>query len=49
MFMLGLLHSYSVLVIVSKLCPTLCDPMDYSMLGFPVLYYFLEFAQIHVH
>ena len=34
---------------VIKLCPTLCDPLDYSMPGFPDLHYFLEFAQIHVH
>ena len=34
---------------VAKLCPTLCDPMDCSMAGFPVLSYLLEFAQIHVH
>ena len=26
----------------------LCDPMDCSMLGFPVLHYFLEFAQTDV-
>ena len=30
-------------------CLTLCDPMDCSMPGFPVLYYLLEFAQTHVH
>ena len=24
---------------VAKLCPTLCDPMNYSAPGFPVLYY----------
>ena len=30
---------------VTKLCPTLWDPMDYSMPGFPVLHYLLEFAQ----
>ena len=29
-------------------CPTLCDPMNCSMSGFPVLHYLLEFAQIHV-
>ena len=29
--------------------PTLCNPMDYSMLGFPVLCQLLEFAQTHVH
>ena len=28
---------------------TLCVPMDYNMLGFPVLYCLPEFAQIHVH
>ena len=27
----------------------LCDPMDCSMPGFPVLHYLLEFAQTHVH
>ena len=34
---------------VAKLCPTLCDPMDWSTPGFPVLLYLLEFAQTHVH
>ena len=24
---------------VAKLCPTLCNPVDYSMIGFPVLHY----------
>ena len=33
---------------VSKLCATLCNPMDCSMPSFPVLHYHLEFAQIHV-
>ena len=28
---------------------TLCDPMDCSMPGFPVLHYLLESAQAHVH
>ena len=32
-----------------KLCPTLCDPMDCSSPGFPVLCYLPEFAQTHVH
>ena len=27
----------------------LCDPVDYSTPGLPVLHYLLEFAQIHVH
>ena len=30
-------------------CPTLCDPMDYSMPGFPVHHQLLELAQTHVH
>ena len=30
------------------MCPTLCDPKDCSMPGFPVLH-LLEFAQTHVH
>ena len=33
---------------VAKSCPTLCDPMDCSMPGFPVLHYLHEFAQAHV-
>ena len=35
--------------LVAQSCPTLCNPMDCSMLGFPVLHYFLEFAQPYVH
>ena len=38
-------HCYSV----AKSCPTLCDPMDCSKPGFPVLHYLSEFAQTHVH
>ena len=34
---------------VSQSCPTPCDPMNLSTPGFPVLHYFLEFAQTHVH
>ena len=30
-------------------CVRLCDPMDCSTPGFPVLHYLLEFAQTHVH
>ena len=33
----------------AKSCPTLCNPMNCSTPGFPVLYYILEFAQTHVH
>ena len=35
--------------LVAKWCPTLCDAIDCSMPGFPVLHYLLEFAQTHVH
>ena len=34
---------------VTKSCPTLCDPMNCSMPGFPVLHCLPEFAQTHVH
>ena len=38
-----------LLLLVTQLCQTLWDPMDCSMLGFPVLHYLPEFAQIQVH
>ena len=34
---------------VTQLCPTLCDPMDYSPPVFPVHHQHPEFAQTHVH
>ena len=34
---------------VAQSCPTLCDSMDCSMPGFPVLQHLPEFAQTHVH
>ena len=34
---------------VTQSCPTLCDPMDCSMPGFPVLHHLLELSQTHVH
>ena len=34
---------------VGKSCLTLCDSMHCNTPGFPVLHYFLEFAQTHVH
>ena len=33
---------------VAQLCPTLCDPMDCSMPGFPVHHQLLDLAQSHV-
>ena len=41
-----LVHLFSS---VAQSCPTLCDPMDCSMPGFPVYHQLLELAQTHVH
>ena len=30
-------------------CVQLCDPMDHSVPGFPVLHYLPEFAETQVH
>ena len=42
------LYSYCC-CLVAKVCLTLCDPMNCSTPGFPVLHYLLEFAQTYVH
>ena len=34
---------------VTKLCPPLCDLMDCSKPGFPVLHYLPELVQMHIH
>ena len=34
---------------VAQSCPTLCDPMNRSMLGLPVHHQLPEFTQTHVH
>ena len=34
---------------VAQSCPTLCDPVDCSTPGFPILHHLPEFAQSHVH
>ena len=44
----GCLFSYQFSS-VAQSCPTLCDPMDCSMPGFPVHHQLLEPAQTHVH
>ena len=43
------LESTTNMLLMFQLCLTLCDPIDCSTPGFPVLYYLLEFAQTHVH
>ena len=35
--------------LVAKSCLSLCNPMNCSMLGFPILHYLPEFAQTRVH
>ena len=44
-----ILKKYCCCCLVTKLCLTLCNPMDCSMPVFPVLHYLPEFAQTHVH
>ena len=34
---------------VTKLCSTLCDPMDCSTPGFPVPHHLFEFTPVHFH
>ena len=34
---------------VAQSCPTLCNPMDYSTPGFPVLHHLPDFPQTYVH
>ena len=34
---------------VAQSCLTICDPMDCSMPGFPILHHLLELAQTHIH
>ena len=34
---------------VAQLCPTLCDPMDWSVPGLPVHHQLPEFTHTHVH
>ena len=39
-------NNYSLCCSVTKLCTTLCKPMDHSMPAFLVLHYLTEFAQV---
>ena len=49
--LLKLVHWFSKMwcCSVSKSCLTLCDPMDCSTAGFPVLHHLSEFAQTRFH
>ena len=45
-------HRYKtcfLFIVVQSLCLTLCDPMNCSVPGFPVLHYLPEFVHTHVH
>ena len=44
-----ILTQWSPVVVQSRNRVQLCDLMDCSMPGFPILHYLLEFVQIHVH
>ena len=57
-FLHSLIHTYFINLLnvsfccccsVTELCVTLCDPMDCSTPGFPVLHCLLELAQTHIH
>ena len=43
-----LMTSFHLVVVIQSFSPTLCDPMDYSMPGFPVLHHLLELAKTPV-
>ena len=49
----GVFHSsattFQFSSVITQLCPTICDPMDCRMPGFPVHHQLLEFTQTHVH
>ena len=40
---------FNIFSSVAQSCPTLCDPMDCSTLGFPAHHQLPEPAQTHVH
>ena len=42
----SVLYQFSL---VTQSCPTLCNPMDCTMLGFPVCHQHPKLAQTHVH
>ena len=48
--MLAISDAYSVQFnSVAQSCPTLCDPMNHSTPGLPVLHQLPEFTKTHVH
>ena len=47
--MYSIIFKYICCCSVAQLCLTLCDPVDCSMTGFPVLHYLREVAETHAH
>ena len=47
--MFKLIRKLSWTLLFSHAVVSDCNPKDFNMPGFPVLHYFLEFAQTHVH
>ena len=45
----GRVQIHNSLLFSCSVCPTLCNPMDCSTPGFPVIHHLLELAQTHVH
>ena len=48
-FLSSFLYSMPQFSSVAQSCPTLCDPMDCHMPGFPVHHQISELAKTHVH
>ena len=45
----GIISFFFICCLVTKLCPTLWDPMNCTTAGLPVLHCLPEFTQTHVH
>ena len=48
-FCIGDPHTRQGMRAQSQSCPAVCDPVNSTMPGFPVLHYLPEFAQTHAH
>ena len=51
-YIMGIYIWYTICCCCSSVvqsCPTLCNPMDCSTPGFPVLHHLPELAQTHIH
>ena len=48
-FTMSRTEPWAAAAVIAQLCPTVCDPMECSTSGFPILQHLPEFAQTHVH